>query len=211
MFQLDAGNTGSEGPWLSWSARGTQDGKIGPQTFYIRDDSGNKNPFDMSAGVVMDIHALKTGWCHSDGMIGVAPDWRWNPSPAQMMPSPGEDYKKGFEVKLAIGDGKTATWSQSGAAVWGALTALAPQLQQGPDGKLPLVQMTGAKPVQFKRGSTVEPVLTVAQWVDRPDCLKEGAAAGIAADPAPQPAQQPAPPPQPTAQAQAAVPANATF
>jgi len=51
--------------------------------------------------------------------------------------------------------------------------------------------------LQFKRGSTVVPVLEIIQWVDRPDCLKEGAAAGIATEPAPAP--QPAPQPAPAA------------
>ena len=177
MFNLDAGSTGSEGPFLTWSARGTQDGAVPAKTFYIN-DGGTKTPFDMSNGVVLDIHAMKTGWCKSEGIAGVAPEWKWNASVSQMMPSPGDDFKKGFEVRVAIGGGKTATWQQSGAAVWGALVALAPALQQGPEGKLPLVKMTDTKPVQFKRGSTVEPVLSVVQWVDRPDCLKEGAAAG---------------------------------
>lgn len=217
MFSLDTGSNGGEGPWLSWSARGTQDGSVPAQTFFIRDSDGNKTPFDMTTGVVLDIHGLKTGWQRSDGVIGQAPDWKWNASPARMEPQPGDDYKKGFEVRVALGGGKTASWQQAGAAVWGALTALAPQLQQGPEGKLPLVQMTGTKPVQFKRGSTVEPVLTVAKWVDRPDCLKEGAAAGIDAGNAPAPAaaqpaqQQAAPTPQPTPAAQAAVPEDVSF
>ena len=59
--------------------------------------------------------------------------------------------------------------------------------------------MTGTKAQQFKRGSTVEPVLEVVNWVDRPDCLKEGFAAGVDTGkphkpaPAPQPAPADAP------------------
>ena len=208
MFNLDTGNSGSEGPWLSWSARGTQDGAVPQQSFYIREENGTKTVFDMSKGIVLDIENMKTGWQRSDGIVGQAPDWKWNATVSQMMPQPGDDYKKGFEVKCAIGGGKTATWQQAGAAVWGALTMLAPQLAQGQPGKLPLVRMTGAKPVQFKRGSTVEPILEVAEWVDRPDCLKDGVAAGIATDPAPQPTPQPAPAPQPAA---ASVPTDAAF
>lgn len=213
-FQLDTGNSGSEGPWLSWSARGTQDGAVPQQSFYIRDENGNKTVFDMSGGIVLDIENMKTGWQRSDGIVGQAPDWKWNASVSQMMPQPGDDYKRGFEVRCAIGGGNTATWQQAGAAVWGALTAIAQQLAQGPSGKLPLVRMTGTKPVQFKRGSTVEPVLEVAEWVDRPDCLKEGAAAGIATEPAPQqqPAQQAQQPAQQSAQpAASSVPASAQF
>jgi hypothetical protein len=211
MFNLDTGSNGGEGPWISWSARGTQDGQIPQQSFYLRDENGKSVLDAFKAGVVMDIHGMKTGWQRSDGVIGQAPEWKWNASVSQMMPQPGEEYKRGFEVRCAIGNGQAATWQQAGAAVWGALTALAPQLQQGPDGKLPVVQMTGAKPVQFKRGSTVEPILTVAQWVDRPDCLKEGAAAGIAAEPAPAAPQTPVTAPAAQPAPAASVPADVSF
>lgn len=209
MFNIDTGSSGGEGPWLSWSARGTQDGMIPPKSFYIR-DGADKTAFDFTAGVVFDIENMRTGWQKSDGIAGVAPEWRWNPSVSQMMPQPGEDYKKGFEVRCAIGGGKTATWQQAGAAAWNALVGLAPQLQNGTPGKLPLIKLTGTKAVQFKRGSTVEPILTVEAWVDRPDCLKEGAAAGIATEPAPapQPQAQPAPVAAPAA---SSVPSNASF
>lgn len=206
MFQLDTGTAGGEGPWILWSARGTQDGVIPAKSFYLRDETGKTVLDAFNTGVVLDIHNMKTGWQKSDGIAGVVPEWKWNASVSQMMPQPGEDFKKGFEVRCAIGGGNAATWQQAGAAVWGALTALAPQLQRGPEGKLPVVYLTGTKPVQFKRGSTVEPVLTVAEWVDRPDCLK---AAGI--DTGNEQPAAPQPAPQPTPQAQANVPADVSF
>jgi len=188
-FSIDTGSSGSEGPWISWSARGTQDGTIPAQSFYLRDADGNKTVLaQVKKGIILDIHNMKTGWQRSDGIVGQAPDWKWNQSIAQMMPQPGDDYKKGFEIRCAISKTDAATWQQAGAAVWGAFTALVPALQEGPDGKLPVVKMTGTKPVQFKRGSTVEPILEVVKWVDRPDCLKEQ----IATEPE-QPAQQAAP------------------
>ena len=189
---FDTGNSGSEGPWLQWSARGTLDGAIPAKTFFIRDEAG-KTAFDgfTGNGVVMDIANMKTGWCHSEGSVGVAPDWQMNPTLSRFIEMPGDDYKQGFKIRCAIGNGKTAAWEQAGAAVWGAFVALVPALQQGPDGKLPLVRCTGAKFEQFKRGSTNTPILEVVKWVDRPDCLKEGVAAGVAIAPAPAP--RPAP------------------
>lgn len=172
-FNMDTGSSGSEGPWISWSARGTQDGEIPPKNFYLRDGDGTKTVLSQfQKGVILDIHNMKTGWQRSDGIAGQAPDWKWNPSIAQMQPQPGDDYKKGFEIRCAIGKDATATWQQAGAAVWGAFTAIVPALQEGPTDKLPVVRITGTKPVQFKRGSTVEPILEVVKWVDRPDCLK---------------------------------------
>ncbi len=214
MSGFDTGGGGSDGPWISWSARGTQDGAIPANKFYLRDEAGKQvfAAFE-SPGVVLDIVNMKTGWQKSDGVIGQAPDWKWNASVSQMASQPGEEYKKGFQIKCAIGDGNTATWEQAGAGAWNAFTALVPALQQGPDGKLPLVRVNGSKQVQFKRGSTSEPILEVVQWVDRPDCLKEGVAAGVDTgnQPAPQQAAPPAQNPDPTPQAQASVPAAASF
>lgn len=186
MFNLDTGSQGSEGPWLAWSARGTQDGAIPPKTFMLRDENG-KSPFAaFDRGVVFDIHNMKTGWQRSDGVVGQAPDWKWNASVSDMMPQPGDDYKKGFSIPCAISKTETATWEQAGAAVWGALVRLAPELSKGPEGNLPVVKLTGTELKQFKRGSTVEPVLVIEKWVDRPDALKAGVAAGIADEPTPQ-------------------------
>lgn len=154
-------------------------------------------PYDASSGFIMDIDALKTGYQHSEGAVGVAPSWQWNPSVNQMMPKPGDDWKKGFSVPCATGGGNTATWEQAGAAAWQSLEALAPLLSQRPDAKsLPKVRLAEAKFVQFTKGSTVVPLLEV-EWVERPDCLKDGVEAGIAMEPAP--AAAPAAPP-PSAQ-----------
>lgn len=208
-FDIDTGNSGSEGPWIQWSARGTQDGTIPPKSFFMRDETGKTLFEGFNTGVVLDIEKMKTGWQRSDGVIGQAPDWKWNPSVSQMQPQPGDDYKKGFSIPCAIGGGKTATWEQAGAGAWNAFVDLVPSLQQLPQADmLPLVKMTGSKLQQFKRGTTVEPILEMVKWVPRPDCLKEGAAAGVAVDPAPAPSPDPQPAP---AAAPAQAPVDAEF
>lgn len=210
MFTIDTGSNGANGPFLQWSARGTQDGVIPPKSFYVRDGSEKTALASVAeGGIVLDLDSLKTGWQKSEGIAGVAPEWKWNPTVSQFMASPGEDYKKGLSIRCAIGGGKTATWEQAGAAAWNAFVNMVPALQQRQDGKLPLVKLTGTKLQQFKRGSTVEPVLEVVKWVDRPDCLKEGAAAGIATEPVQQQAQRAAQ--QVQAAAQTAAPADAEF
>ena len=207
---FDAGGSGgSEGPWLQWSARGTLDGAIPAKSFLIRDSDG-KTKFDgFATGVVLDISSMKTGWCYSSGAAGEAPDWKMNASLSAFAPDPSSgdrDYKKGFKIRCAIGGGKTASWDQAGASVWNAFVSLVPALQQQPSpDMLPLVRCTGAKFEQFKRGSTNTPILEVVKWVPRPDCLKEGAAAGIATEPA-QPVQQ-----QAAAQAPVAATADDAF
>ena len=208
-FSFDTGNTGSEGPWIQWSARGTQDGSVPPKSFYLRDEGGKQTFNGFSEhGVVLDVEKMKTGWQRSDGVIGQAPDWKWNPSVSQMQPQPGDDYKKGFSIPCAIGQGKTATWEQAGAAAWNAFVGIVPQLEQQPEpNTLPLVKMTSTKMQQFKRGSTVEPVLEIVKWVPRPDCLKDGAAGGVATEPD----QQTQPAQQQPAQQSSEVPADAEF
>lgn len=196
MFQIDLGTTGSDvNTFLAWSARGTQDGAIRAKQFYIRDGAA-KDEYSTAQtnGMVLDLDSLKTGWQKSEGIAGVAPEWKWNPSVNQMQAKPGDDWKKGISVKVAIGGGKVAVWEQAGAAIWSALTDLAAKLKDQPSaGQMPLVRMVEAKELKFTKGSTCYPVFEVVKWVDKPDCLKEGAAAGIALEePAPAPAPAPA-------------------
>ena len=199
---FDEGNEGSQGPWLGWTARGTNDGQIPAKSFYIRDENGKRHTTCFDKGVVFDIYAMKTGWEYSEGIAGVAPDWKWNASVSNMQPQPearsaDTSWKKGFSIPCAISKTETATWEQAGAAAWGGFAALVPELAKGPEGKLPVIKLVDTVFRQFKRGSTVEPIFTIVKWVDRPDALKEGVQAGIAVDPAPAP--QPAPTPAPEA------------
>lgn len=186
---FDTGNSGSEGPWINWGAQ--------KEKFTLRDRDGSNDFAGFQAGVVLDTAKMKTGWCYTSGLPGQAPDWRMNPTVASFIPQPGDDFKRGFKIRCAIGGGKTASWDQAGAGAWNAFVALVPALQQGPEGDmLPLVRMIGTKQVKFTKGSTTEPVFEIVKWVPRPDCLKEGVAAGFdtgAPAPAPAPAQSPAP------------------
>lgn len=61
MF-LDTGNQGSEGPWIAWSARGTQDGSVPAKSFFLRDENGKRVLDVFQRGVVLDIENMKTGW-----------------------------------------------------------------------------------------------------------------------------------------------------
>lgn len=215
MFDFDTAAGGSDGPWIAWSARGTQDGAIPARTFYTRDGE-DKTAIDISnPGIVLDIFNMKTGWQKSDGIKGQAPEWAWNASPAQMAQRPSDDHKKGIQIKCAIGKGQVATWEQAGAAAWNAFSDLVPALQAGPgDGSLPLVRMTSTRNESYTRGSTVIPVLEVVKWVPRPDCLKEGFAAETTeAQAKPEPVKPEAPKTAPKVEAseEDKIPADAEF
>ncbi len=201
MFEIDLGNTGdSINVFLQWSARGTQDGAVRARQFYLREGAAKDEYAEaQTSGFVIDLDSLKTGWQKSEGIAGVAPEWKWNPSVNQMMAKPGDDYKKGFSIKCAIGGGKVAMWEQAGAGAWAALTDLAPMLKDQPAaGQMPLVKVKEVKELKFQKGGTAYPILEIVKWVDKPDCLKEGAAAGIADEPAPAPAPAPKPAAAPT-------------
>jgi len=201
MFEIDLGESGSDvNTFLQWSARGTQDGAVRAKQFYTR-DGGAKVEFEAAstAGFILDLQSLKTGWQRSEGMAGVAPEWKWNPTVNEMMRKPGDDYKKGFSVKCAIGGGKVAVWEQAGAGVWDALTSLAPELSKIPEGKAVKLKLIDAKTVKYTKGGTCVPIFEVSA-VDKPDSLKEGVAAGIAVEeaaPAPETKPDPAPAPAP--------------
>lgn len=179
-FDMDTGPQGSEGPWVSWSARGTQDGEIPAKSFYLRDKDGAKTKIDaFNRGVVLDIENMKTGWTYTSGAVGQAPEWKLGASPSRLPEKPGDDWKKGFQVRCAISKDQAADWHQGGAGAWNAFTDIASDLSAGSrdnPGKLPVVVMDGVKALNFNKGSTNQPVLKIVKWADRPDCLKEGAA-----------------------------------
>ncbi len=193
-FDMDTGPQGSEGPWVQWSARGTQDGEVPAKSFFLRDKDKKKSKIDaFEKGVVLDIDNLKTGWCYTSGAIGSAPEWKLGASPARLPEKPGDEYKKGFQVRCAISKDQSADWHQSGAAVWSMLVDLSDEFSAGSKanpGKLPVVKLDGVKALNFTKGSTVQPLMKIVKWVDRPACLEDGAGGidtGDQATPEPEP------------------------
>lgn len=178
MFDFDEGQGGgSNGPFITWSAKGTEDGSVDPRNFYIRSESGKEAVTDrFKKGVVFDITKLKTGWQESSGTPGVAPSWEWNDTPAKMAPRPGENWKKGFHIPVAMTKDEAAVWEQAGAGAFQAFVDVARQIKSEAaenKGLLPMVKMTGVETIKFAKGSTNYPKLEVAKWVPAPDCLSD--------------------------------------
>lgn len=222
-FEIDTGDSGaSQGPWISWSSNGSAEKGIAPRSWVLRgkDASGNKSETvapAFNSGCVMDLDSLKLGW-EKDGGKGMAPDRRWNPSISQATQRPDESKKprgqfswsKALSVRLAIGGGQAATWEQGSFAAYEAFTRLSKQImaewgahsQNG--ALLPLVMQTGVEKRDLPSGSANIPVLTIAKWVPRPDCLKADAPVIATAAQTPPPAAYTAPP-------SASIPADAAF
>ena len=222
MFEIDTGSTGSKGPWISWTSNGSAEKGFAPRSWVLREKpegatiSTNAVVPAFANGCVLDLDTLQLGW-EKDGAKGMAPERRWNPSPAQQMPRPDEGKKatgsfawtRALSVRMAIGGGKAATWEQGSYAAYEAFANLAKQITaqwagQSQNGLLlPLVKQTGVEKKDLPNGSANIPVLTIEKWVPRPDCLKADAPVIATGPVTPAPA---APPVQ-----QAAIPADAGF
>lgn len=182
MFDFDSGSEGS-GPFINWHANGRKDGTAAAKSFSMKDgdDRIDLTP-KFEKGVVFDIDNMKSGWAlfSANGT-----DWKWNDTISRFAPKPGDDWKKGVSVPVALSKDQAGTWSQAGAGTFLAFKELAKELSDRPAGKLPLVKMTGTFDVDFGGGgSTICAKLTVAKWVDRPEAFDAGdTAAGLADEP----------------------------
>src|SRR6516162_6839255 len=123
---------GSPGPWIDWHPQPSKDGQLAAGSFAYRDDDGRR-PIDLSRGFVLAWETLRTGWSYTSGAKGIAPQWKWNASTARVDPSPGPDWKKGFQVTTALAPDRSAIWEQAGYAAWLALcdimTVILPEMQ----------------------------------------------------------------------------------
>jgi len=194
-FSIDTGNEGgSRGPWMSWTSNGSAMKGFAPKSWVLRGKDENDEKFEnvvpaFASGCVLDLDSLQLGWM-KDGATGQAPEKRWNPTVSQSAPRPDESKKVGgtgfawsaaLTIRCAIGDGQAATWEQASYGAYDAFSKLAKQIsaewsEKSQNGKLlPLVKQTGVESQILKSGSTNKPILSIVQWVERPDCLKDDA------------------------------------
>jgi hypothetical protein len=178
---IDFGSSGSQGPFLTWQARASIDGEMPAKSFVLRSQDGKAVVDNLKKGVVIDIDALKLGWCRSDGVAGQAPEWRWNASVARFEPSPGDGWKRGFSMPVALNKDDVCVWEQSQAGAFSALQNLFGGMAKTPGwgrpnpGMLPVVRHVGETKIESKRGMTFSPILEIVKWVPRPECLGGGA------------------------------------
>jgi hypothetical protein len=190
---IDFGSSGSQGPFLSWAARASTDGELPPKSFVLRTEEGKQVIDNLKKGVVVDIDALKLGWCRSDGVAGQAPEWRWNASVARFEPSPGDGWKRGFSLPVALNKEDVCVWEQSQAGAFSALQNLFGLIAKAgrQPGTLPVIRHVGETKIESKRGMTFSPILEIVKWVPRPECLGGGAPSFGEATAAPAPQKQP--------------------
>lgn len=176
------------------------------QVFFTNLSGQPKEVCDVSQGIVLDTTELRTGWQDSE-----TNKWQFNATVSQMAPKPGETWKKGFAMPVAVGAGKVAMWMASGATAWDALGYLGPQLAQCPEtGHVPLVVFEGPAEGRYETRTWVYPLLKVQSWMPRPESLSARNAIDLGTQPAaPVPGMMPVAPPAAIAQPPVAPPAPA--
>ena len=167
--------------------------------FYTKDDKPEASEYEVVNFTCMfDMDNLKTGWFLF--APGVAPIKNMDPSLTESMPSPGEGFKRGFELDIFSEKnlGGVREFSSTAGAVIEAMNDLYDHWVAGAPnngGKLPVVKCVGVLPVTNKHGTNFKPQFEIVAWADRPSELggaKSAAPAPVAA-PAPKPAPAPAP------------------
>lgn len=205
-------------PAKSWLLRSKPDGADSYQVTNITDA--------FAKGVVIDVEGIQLGWEKPSPMgTHTPPERSWAPTPnLSAFPRPSDEkrvgddgkaryvWKEVFAVRVAIGGGQAATWSQNAFGAYSGMRQIVALFLQGAPsnpGKLPVVKVVGYR----AEANTQIPTFEIAGWVDRPDCLKGDAPQIDMAQPAAAPTEQPAPAPAPAAQPApaAAVPADLSF
>lgn len=148
---------------------------------------------DMTA--IFDMSTLITGWFKF--VTGVAPERVMDPSLAESAPSPGAEFKRGFQIDLYSEKNLLGLreFSSTAVIVIEAMNTLYDMWMAAPEstsGKLPIVRCTGVHPVTNKHGTNYQPSFAILDWVDRPGAL---ASSGSTTSPAAAPAPAAPPPP----------------
>lgn len=149
---------------------------------------------------VMDLENIEVGWCMF--AAGVAPQLTLVPLGQPLPARPTDQHKQGFRLMMKLGKssgGDVREISATSKAVLGAVDELHTAYEAGKadnPGKLPLVALTGSKPiVSTGKGQTstnYSPIFEIQKWIDRPAEL--GGKGGEAKEePKPEPKKEVAP------------------
>lgn len=164
--------------------------------FYTKKDEPDAEEFevkDMTA--VFDMDGIQTGWFLF--APGVAPVKHMDPSLSEPAPSPGDGFKRGFQLNLFSEKNLLGLreFSSTAGAVIDAMNELHDHWLADKDknaGKVPVVKCVGVSPITNKHGTNYKPQFEIVKWTDRPDAFDGKPVASTQA------ASKPAPEPEPT-------------
>lgn len=167
--------------------------------WYTKEDKPEAEEYEVTnMTAVFDMDNLKTGWFLF--APGTAPVKQMDPSLSEASASPGEGFKRGFEIHVYSDKnlGGVREFASTAGVVIDAMNDLhtdwEAQRVSNP-GKLPVVKCAGVAAVVGKHGTNYRPQLEIVSWTDRPaDLSGSPAPKQEAPKPAPQPAaKQPEP------------------
>ncbi len=151
--------------YVSWTARGTQDGAVPAKSFYATKGSDKVDVTEaFTKGVTVDIWSLKLGFIKSNA--GSAPDKVWAASLTEPIAQPTEDHKRAFSVEIDI-DGDTYLWEQNAFGAYIAIEDLGRDLNKSApldSDKKPLCMLKGTRAVGSKHVTYV-PELEIVRFV----------------------------------------------
>ncbi len=143
--------------------------------------------FDPSVPFLMDVERAEGGWLMVS--TGVR-DWKsWGHNDASKAPpKPGTEYKQAYSVLCygakAFGDDQVYELCSNQKAMLTFVAAVFERAEgQFGSGKVPLVKITGSKPIKIGKGKSRDIHFEIVKYVDRPEAFDEAKAdAPVAAD-----------------------------
>jgi hypothetical protein len=203
-FMSSPSGGGDFKPFLKYNAKAGR--------WYTKADEAGAVEYEVTnMTAVFDMENIHPGWFLF--AAGVAPVKQLDPSMSQQSASPGDGFKRGFEM-LVYSDknlGGVREFASTAGVVIDAMNALHTDWEAAPErssGKLPVVKCVGTLPITGKHGTNFSPALEIVSWVDRPSVLPGAQVASQQQAAAPPPASSGHTPP-PTARAPAPAMAGA--
>lgn len=148
--------------------------------------------------VVMDLDSVQTGWLLiAAGMR----DWQPDETLGAKSQSPGEGYKRGFQVTLYLKELSLVDWSANSYGVCKGFEKIYNECEKAAAdnaGKLPVIEYINSTPEKVGKGNTRVPNFKLVSWVARPAGMNADGDDFVEPEPAPAPvrkAAKPAPAP----------------
>lgn len=168
---LNLNNGGDFTPHIRWMAS--------TSTWQMSSENGLVQ-FDLTQAI-MDFENIRTGWAVF--AEAQAPEWVFDPSLTQAAPKPqdGREWKRGFNVQVfsknLFGDEPIREFATNTTGAVMGIDLVYNQFEQelsNNQGKVPVVEYTGAQHAKVGKGNTNVPQLKIVKWVDRPAELSAG-------------------------------------
>jgi hypothetical protein len=156
---------------------------------WMKSADGGAVEFDpKSSAMAIDVERMQLGWLHiAEGER----DWQPWPSMTKRTPKPEGEYKVGFIVQVyapkLLGE-EVHDFSSNATASTRFVEDIYNALEKDfGKGQVPLIQVTGSKPIKIGKGTTREIEWKLVRWMDRPKALDEVEAPSITTPEEPSP------------------------